>query len=68
MEVFGGDGTLEAVLGLLETSVLEGVRDVSFVIGVSRMTFCVDGGCIGGGEVRMDGRDVEGAVGVGEGT
>ena len=68
MEVFGGDGTLEAVLGLLGTSGLVGVRDVSFVIGVSRVAFCVDGGCIGGGEARMDRRDVKGAVGVGDGT
>ena len=35
MEVFGGDGTSEAVLGLLGTSDLEGMRDVFFVIGVS---------------------------------
>ena len=44
MDVFGEDGTSEAVLRLLGMSVLEGVRDVSFVIGVSGVTFCVDGG------------------------
>ena len=39
MEDFGGDGTSEAVLGLLGTSGLKGVRDVSFVIGVSGVFF-----------------------------
>ena len=65
MEVFCGGGTSEAVLILIGMSGLEGVRDVSFVIGVSGVAFCVDEG---GGEARMDERDVEGAVGVGEGT
>ena len=68
MDVLCGDETLEAVLGLLGTSGLEGEMDVSFVISVSGVAFCVDEGCIGGGEVRMDEKDVEGAVGVGDRT
>ena len=65
MEVFCGGGTSEVVLRLLGTSSLEIVRDVSFVIDVLGVSFCMDGG---GGEARMDERDVKGAVGVGEGT
>ena len=65
MEDFGGDGTSEAVLGLLGTSGLVGGEGVgSFVIGVLEEAICVD---IDGGCVRMADRDVVGAEGVGEG-